>query len=150
MPEEQPERAAGVAHLRPERTEDRTRLEAAKRTVLIVEDDPAHRELLVEMVAQWGYDVVPVGTAEEAEYAARKRPIDAAIIDVFLPGRSGVALMSSLRRKFPEAVLIGTSALSDAAMARRCKGLGADLFIGKPIQPEALAQALVSPHRTWH
>jgi hypothetical protein len=35
-------------------------------------------------------------------------------------------------------------------MARKCKGLGADLFIGKPVMPEKLAKALQSKHTSWH
>jgi CheY-like chemotaxis protein len=58
--------------------------------------------------------------------------------------------MARLREKFPQSVLIGVSAMSDASMARKCKGLGADLFIGKPLKPEKLAQALQSRHTSWH
>jgi DNA-binding NarL/FixJ family response regulator len=58
--------------------------------------------------------------------------------------------MSRLRERFPQAVLIGVSAMSDPAMARKCKGLGADLFMGKPLMPENLASALQSKHTSWH
>jgi DNA-binding response OmpR family regulator len=104
----------------------------------------------VELLTQWGYAPLPVGSAEEAEFAVRNKRMDAAIVDVFLPGRSGTNLMARLREKFPQAVLIGVSAMSDASMARKCKGLGADLFIGKPLAPEKLAQALQSRHTSWH
>ena len=132
------------------REDDNLKLEQVKGSVLIVEDDPVHRELLVELVSQWGYEALPVGSAEEAEFAVRNKRMDAAIVDVFLPGRSGTALMTRLREKFPQSVLIGVSAMSDASMARKCKGLGADLFIGKPLAPEKLAQALQSQHKSWH
>jgi CheY-like chemotaxis protein len=130
--------------------EDEVRLEPVRGSVLIVEDDPAHRELLVELLTQWGYEPLPVGSAEEAEFAVRNKRMDAAVVDVFLPGRSGVALMARLRERFPQAILIGVSAMSDAAMARKCKGLGADLFIGKPLAPEKLAEALQSRRTSWH
>jgi CheY-like chemotaxis protein len=133
-----------------EKVEEKKRTQQARRTVLLVEDDPANREVLEEMLGGWGYEVVAVGSAEEAEYAVKRRRPDAAVVDVFLPGRSGTALMARLREKFPEAVLIGTSALSDAAMSRECKGLGADLFIGKPIDMDKLAKALQSRHVSWH
>lgn len=126
------------------------RQELVQRRILVVEDDPAQRELLVELLAGWGYDSVPVGSAEEAEYAVKRRRVDAAIIDVFLPGRSGAALMTKLRERFPDVLLIGISALGDASMARTCKGVGADLFISKPVVPEDLAQALTARHTSWH
>lgn len=126
-------------------------LQTVKSAVLIVEDDPAARELLIELVTLWGYDPVPVGSAEEAEFAVRSRPLRAAIVDVFLPGRSGATLLSRLRERFPDAMLIGTSALGDSVMARKCKGMGADLFLSKPIEPEKLAEALKGEHvASWH
>jgi CheY-like chemotaxis protein len=140
-----------TGHARSRKQEDDSlKLEPVRGSVLIVEDDPAHRELLVELVTQWGYEPLPVGSAEEAEFAVRNKRMDAAIVDVFLPGRSGTNLMARLREKFPQSVLIGVSAMSDASMARKCKGLGADLFIGKPLAPEKLAQALQSRHTSWH
>jgi CheY-like chemotaxis protein len=126
------------------------RKQLVRRRILVVEDDPAQRELLVELLSGWGYDSVPVGSAEEAEFAVKRRRVDAAIVDVFLPGRSGAALMTKLRERFPEVLLIGISALGDASMARTCKGVGADLFISKPVMPEDLAQALMSRHTSWH
>ncbi len=133
-----------------EAKDDELKLEPVRGTVLVVEDDPSHRELLVEMLTDWGYLPIPVGSAEEAEFAVRNKRMDAAVVDVFLPGRSGVTLMTRLRERFPQSVLIGVSAMSDAAMARKCKGLGADLFIGKPILPDKLADALQSKHTSWH
>lgn len=130
--------------------DDQLKVEQVRRSVLIVEDDPVHRELLVEMLTEWGYTTMPVGSAEEAEFAVRNKRMDAAIVDVFLPGRSGTTLLTRLREKFPQAVLIGVSAMSDAGMARKCKGLGADLFIGKPLAQDKLAQALQSRHTSWH
>ena len=141
--------ATGHTPVREQRDDD-LKLEQVRGSVLVVEDDPSSRELLVEMLSQWGYEPLPVGSAEEAEFAVRNKRMDAAIVDVFLPGRSGATLMSRLRERFPQSVLIGVSAMSDAAMARKCKGLGADLFIGKPLSPERLAEALQSKHTSWH
>jgi DNA-binding response OmpR family regulator len=129
---------------------DELRTTVARRTVLLVEDDPANREALTEILQMWGYDVLPVVSAEEAEFAVRRRRPDAALIDVYLPGRSGASLMTRLRERFPEVVLIGMSGLSDAAMARTLKGVGADQFIGKPISLEELASALQAPRTSWH
>jgi len=121
-----------------------------RRTVLVVEDDPENRALIVALLASWGYKPLPVGSAEEAEVATVSECVAAAIVDVFLPGRSGTHLMPRLRERFPDMVVIGMSALGNAAMARQCKGHGADLFIQKPVRPDELAQALKSEHHSWH
>lgn len=130
--------------------EDELRKAEAKRSVLVVEDDPANREALIEILEMWGYEVLPVGSAEEAEYAVRRRRPDVALVDVYLPGKSGASLLTKLREKYPDVVLIGMSGLGDAAMARTVKGVGADLFIGKPVDLEQLASALKSRHTSWH
>ena len=129
----------------------RRRVENVRRSVLIVEDDPAQRAILVELISLWGYRTVAVGSAEEAESLLEQAgALDVAVVDVFLPGESGVQLITRLRERFPESVLIGISAMSTAATARRCKGIGADLFIGKPLEPARLAEALQSQHQSWH
>lgn len=133
-----------------EQKSDSLKLERVKQIVLVVEDDPSNRELLVEMLSSWGYEPLPVGSAEEAEFATRRKAVMAAIVDVFLPGKSGTNLMPKLRERFPQMVVIGMSALGDAAMARKCKGLGADLFITKPVRADELAQALQTKHQSWH
>jgi len=129
----------------------RRRVENVRRSVLIVEDDPAQRAMLLELISLWGYRTVAVGSAEEAEALLEQAgALDIAVVDVFLPGESGVQLITRLRERFPDSVLIGISALSTAATARRCKGIGADLFIGKPLEPARLAEALQSQHQSWH
>lgn len=135
---------------REEKESDRVAVAPARGAVLIVEDDPANRELLVELLSLWGYDPIAVGSAEEAEWAIRRRPIQAAVVDVFLPGKNGETLLPKLRERFPDATMIGMSALGDAAMARRLKGVGADFFIAKPVISEELAEVLKAPHATWH
>lgn len=125
-------------------------LEQARGTVLVVEDDPEQRELLVELVSEWGYAPLPAASAEEAERAVSHRHVEAAVVDIFLPGRSGTHLLARLRERFPHAVLVGISALGDASLSRRCKGQGADRFLDKPVTPEDLAQALKAPRTSWH
>ena len=131
-------------------TEDDTRTAEVRKIVLIVEDDPSNREALTEILQLWGYDVLPVSSAEEAEFAVRSKRPDAALVDVYLPGKSGASLITKLREKFPELVMIGMSGLGDAAMARAMKGVGADLFIGKPVSLDELASALQSQRTHWH
>src|SRR5262249_34389314 len=114
----------------------RRRVEPVRRSVLVVEDGPAQDALLAELISLWGYRTGAVGSAGEAEALVQQAgALDIAVIDVFLPGESGVQLITRLRERFPDSVLIGISAMSTAATARRCKGIGADLFIGKPLEP---------------
>ena len=141
------ETPVATGHRRPE---EHPEVKAQRLTVLLVEDEPQARESLVELLDSWGYRVLPVGSAEEAEHAVRSRRPDAAIVDLLLPGRSGAALVAKLRARFPDCVLIGVSGIDDPVIARQLKGIGADVFIAKPIDPGELGQALQEGHRSWH
>lgn len=112
------------------------------RAVLVVDDDVDAREGLGALVSSWGYTPVLASSAEEAERLARYYLLEAAVVDVFLPGKSGEQLLGRLRAAFPAAVLVGMSALVDPALERLCEAMGADLFLGKPVSPGALARAL--------
>ena len=121
---------------------DVPQLRLQARAVLVVDDDGDARDGLAQLVSSWGYTPVLAASAEEGERLAQHWLLDAALVDIFLPGRSGEQLLARLRSTFPAAVLVGISALADPAMERLCRGMGADLFLGKPVKPEALARAL--------
>ena len=129
---------------------EQVRLAKVRTTVLVVEDDPESLEVLIELLGQWGYRPVAAGSAEEAQVEACRRPFAAAVVDVFLPGQNGASLIAVLRERYPGTLLIAVSGQGDPAMARHCKGVGADLFMGKPLRPEDLAEALRGRHLTWH
>jgi CheY-like chemotaxis protein len=128
--------------------QEREKVEVVARRVLVVDDDAATREALADILALWGYEPVLAGSAEEAVFASRHK-VDAALVDIFLPGRSGEVVLAKLREKFPDALLVGMSALSDYSMVRRCKGKGADLFVAKPVDAAVLSQVLQSEHHSW-
>jgi len=68
---------AGVIEqeLQQESAADEPRVAETREPVLLVEDDFDSRETLVELLASWGYEAVPVSSAEEASTPARRRPL---------------------------------------------------------------------------
>jgi two-component system, OmpR family, response regulator PhoP len=57
--------------------------------VLVLEDEPSLRESLVQRLRGEGYVVDAAADGIEGEYAGREFPLDAAIVDLGLPGRRG-------------------------------------------------------------
>ena len=57
--------------------------------ILMVEDDPAVRDLLVEFLGQHAHDIVAVGSAADAREAFAARPVDLVIADCVLYGEQG-------------------------------------------------------------
>ena len=83
-------------------------------TVLILDDEPSARGALVRMLQLRGYEVVETGTVEDAIGVLEESAIDAAVLDVRIPGGSGLDVLKPLRhhlelKKIP--VLVWTGSL---------------------------------------
>jgi CheY-like chemotaxis protein len=72
---------------------------ASRPTVLVLDDEPSVRETGRRFLSARGYQCVEAESFEDALQALRTRPVDAAILDVRLPGHhSGLDLLSRLRQ----------------------------------------------------
>lgn len=109
--------------------------------LLVIEDQSKLRRNLQEMLAGDGHDVVTAGTGEEGYRLATTQPIDAVILDLSLPGRDGLDILTDLRNGgFDQPVLILTAR---DAVEDRATGLdrGGDDYLVKPFaQVELLAR----------
>ena len=76
--------------------------------VLVVDDNPDMADLMRELLASRGYDVVTVRDADEAELEIRRHIPDLILSDVVMPGRSGYELCRQLKED-PETCLLYTS-----------------------------------------
>lgn len=106
--------------------------------ILIVEDDPDIGSLLRRGFSSESYAVELVGDGEEALRAANGKAWGAIILDVMLPGRSGIEVCKALRAGGQTAPIIMLSARS--SVNERTEGLmaGADDYIVKPFAFEEL------------
>jgi two-component system, OmpR family, phosphate regulon response regulator PhoB len=108
--------------------------------ILIVEDEPAIRELLAFNLRHAGFEPVPAGDAESAIRQIDAALPDLVLLDWMLPGRSGVELARRLRgdgrtRDLPIILLTARSAEGD-----KLDGFdaGADDYVTKPFSPKEL------------
>jgi DNA-binding response OmpR family regulator len=112
-----------------------------RRRLLIVEDDPTLRQALAFNLAREGYEVSSAAGGESALEAARSDRLDLILLDVMLPGMSGIELLRVLRRDGVTTPVIVLSAKGDEI--DRVVGLkvGADDYVSKPFsRPELLAR----------
>jgi putative two-component system response regulator len=113
----------------------------AQARVLVVDDSPANLALAKEMLALWGFhDVVGVTDATEAAGVIATRPPDLVLLDLHLPGLSGLDLMrhlDPLQSTTPIPVLVLTA---DGTMETKRQALAAKAhdFLVKPFDPEEL------------
>jgi two-component system alkaline phosphatase synthesis response regulator PhoP len=112
-----------------------------RRRLLLVEDDTTLRQALAFNLTREGYEVAAVGDGEAALEAARNERLDLVLLDVMLPGMSGVEVLRVLRRDGVSTPIIILSA--KGGEIDRVVGLkiGADDYITKPFsRPELLAR----------
>jgi two-component system OmpR family response regulator len=107
--------------------------------VLVVEDEPRMRGLLVQALEDEGYRVEAVGDGLAGLLLLRSRPFDAAAIDVALPGMTGVELCRHVRREGLSVGIVLVTARD--GLEDRILGLdsGADDYLVKPFALEELA-----------
>ena len=106
--------------------------------VLVVEDDPLIRHLLVTIVEADGYEVLAVGDGSAALAAAPGFKPDLALLDVGLPGLSGAEVARRLRQTSDLPIIFVTAAGSAEDIHGGFK-MGADDYIVKPFDPEELS-----------
>ena len=108
--------------------------------VLVVEDDRAMRQSLVDLLEAAGWRVLAVPRAEKAQGALPGFEADVILSDMRMPGMSGLELLQSLGDDAPPVVLI--SAHGDIPMAVQAIQAGAYSFVEKPYDPRRLLTIL--------
>jgi two-component system response regulator PhoP len=106
--------------------------------LLLVEDDPNLSRSLAAQLEQAGYSVEKSTDGREGLYYAREYPVDLAIVDLGLPGMSGVELIKQLRadgKEYPILVLTARDRWQDKVEVLK---LGADDYVVKPFNVEEL------------
>jgi two-component system, OmpR family, response regulator PhoP len=106
--------------------------------ILVVEDEQSLRENLITSFKGVGYAVESAESGEDGLFLASEYPIDLAVVDIGLPGMSGLEMIESLRKEnnqLPVIVLTARDSWQD-----KVEGLstGADDYMAKPYQFEEL------------
>src|ERR1017187_1792709 len=116
----------------------------APRKVFIVEDHPVFREGLVQIINSEG-NMIVCGEAEDAEQAleaiTRLKP-DLVLVDITLPGKSGLELIKDLRARNGGVKLLVLSMHDEALYADRVLRAGGDGYIMKQEDPEEVVHAI--------
>jgi two-component system phosphate regulon response regulator PhoB len=108
--------------------------------ILVVDDEPDITALVAYHLARAGYRVKTAATGPEALEAVQADPPDLIVLDLMLPGRSGLEVLAELRRR-EETRDVGVILLTARREeVDRIKGLseGADDYLTKPFSPEEL------------
>jgi CheY-like chemotaxis protein len=118
--------------------------ELAGRRLLLVEDEPVNREVVLGLIGEWG---LVVDTAEDGAQAlerARRQSYDLILMDMQMPVMDGLEATRRLRRQ-PATARVPIVAMTANAFAedrQRCLEAGMNDFLVKPVDPDTLYQTL--------
>ena len=109
-------------------------------TVLVVDDDDGHRELISTVLGRAGFSTVDAANGEDAMAAARRHQPRLVVLDVRMPDLSGYEVCRRLRDEFGDTVSIMFLSGERTEGFDRAAGLlvGADDYLVKPFSPDEL------------
>lgn len=112
--------------------------------VLVVDDDDDARELMGSILELHGFAVETAASAEAClAILSTERPrVSVVLTDVEMPGMGGIELCQTLRRQYPDLVLVVMSGLAEAIIGARARASGATAFLRKPVDIAALERVL--------
>ena len=111
-------------------------------SVLVVDDDPEMRALLLDELRAEGYEVAEAGDGAEAVLAVRGREFDVILMDKNMPGPSGLDLLPGLRRTCPHSRIIMMTAFGDVPSYVEAAEKGAVDFLFKPFRIDDMKAAI--------
>lgn len=119
-------------------------------SVLVVDDDPAVREIVARWVEASGYAAKQAESADRALDEMSMDPAAVVLCDIRMPGHDGIWLADQLRERFPEASVIMLTGVHELDTAVASLRVGVVDYLLKPFDPAQLAEALergVARHR---
>lgn len=110
--------------------------------ILFLEDEPTIQEVLTEYMHIQGYEVTCVQDGEEALRLLEARSFDMAVLDIMVPGVSGLEVLRYIKEKRMETATIMLTALGDEGTQVQAFNLYADDYVIKPVSPIILLKRM--------
>jgi CheY-like chemotaxis protein len=116
--------------------------------VLVVEDEESLGAVFRDLLTELGHEATVVRSAEAALGVLERQRPDAVILDINLPGMSGLDFLQLRPVREAALPIVAISGVATETQARECLRLGALDFVGKPVPLERLDEVLtfLEPH----
>jgi two-component system, OmpR family, alkaline phosphatase synthesis response regulator PhoP len=111
-----------------------------KGKILVADDEPDILEILQYNLSAEGYDVITAKNGDEAIELTKKNMPDVILLDIMMPGKSGLEVCNILRANsaYKDIMIIFLTALNDESIELKGFATGADDYITKPVSPKVL------------
>jgi DNA-binding NtrC family response regulator len=120
-----------------------------KHSVLIVDDEPIVRESIKDWLVDAGYQVATAANGEKALEMIEKEDFGIMIVDVRLPGKTGITVLKEVKALKPQIKSIVITAYSSTELAAEAMKLGAVDYLIKPIAPDELERLIQKTIAEW-
>ncbi len=112
--------------------------------ILLADDHPVVREGFKQMLADYEDMLVTgeAGTSQEVLNKVHKNDYDVLLLDIFMPGRSGLEIISELKKEYPKMAILVISAYPEEQYSVRALKRGASGYLLKLTAPEELITAI--------
>src|SRR5262249_29886281 len=112
-----------------------------RRSLLIVDDDQPFRSRLIRAFHDRGFDAAGAGSYDEAIASAQAESPELALVDLRLPGRSGLDLVKALKDLDPTTSVVVLTGYGSIATAVESVKLGATSYLTKPVDADQILAA---------
>ena len=112
-------------------------------TILVVDDLPANRDLMMRRLERSGFHVLSSASGPEALELLRRAPVDLVLLDIMMPGMTGLDVLKTVRMTRTTATIpvVMVTAKTDSEDVVEALSLGANDYVTKPVDyPVALAR----------
>ena len=116
--------------------------------VLLVEDDEDNRELMAEVLAASGCDVVSAATGREALDKLAEARVDVLVTDVGMPGMGGLEVAKAAKAMAPDVAVVVVTGWAEREDIASARGKDVDAVLIKPVEPDVLTQAVTEVARS--
>jgi CheY-like chemotaxis protein len=123
---------------------------ARRSRVLVVDDDPALRGLLREVLEKADFNVSDAGDGAGALQAMRRQPPDLVLLDLHMPGRDGAETLRDIRRHWGQVPVIIHTGHTDGALMSRAMEFSPFTLLAKPCPPERLVRTVRALNQHHH
>ena len=111
---------------------------AGKVKALVVDDDDSIRYLVEQRLVQLGHECTLAVSAVAASEVIRRRPFELVMLDIMMPGKSGLDFLPEVLSASPDAAVVMMTSVSDVSVAVKAMREGAYDYIAKPFDLDSL------------
>ncbi len=110
--------------------------------VLLVEDDDDNRELMAEVLASSGCEVLSAATGQDGLRTLSESSVDVVVTDVGMPGMGGLEMAKAAKAIAPTVPVVVVTGWADREDIANARGKHVDAVLLKPVEPDALSQTI--------